>query len=80
MRPQLGLPLGPQLEVVVHRGHLPVEQEVGERGVAREVVQEVVEHLDERQAEVLERPVPLAVPVRVGDDVHPLRSGHGTRW
>ena len=34
MRPQLGLPLGPQLEVVVDRGHLPVEQEVGERGSA----------------------------------------------
>jgi hypothetical protein len=53
---------------------------MGQRGVGGKLVEEVVEHLDERQTEVLERPVPLAIPVGVGHDVHPPRSGHGSRW
>ena len=69
-RPQRGLALGTHREVVVDDRHLPVEQEVGEGRVGVEAGQQVVEQLDQPQPEGLERQVPLAVPVGVGDDRH----------
>ncbi len=68
-RPQAVLGLGADREVVVDHGHLPVEQEVGVGRVGLELGQELVEQVDEPQPERLERRVPLAVPVGVGDDV-----------
>ena len=65
---EAGLGLGAEGEVVVDRRHLPVEEEVGDGGVGLQPVEDVVEHVDQPQAEGLERLVPLTVPVRVGDD------------
>ena len=62
------LVLGPDLEVVVDHGHLPVEEEPGVRRVALEQGEELVEHLHQAQPEALVRLVPLPVPVGVGDD------------
>ena len=56
------------LQVVVdHRG-LPVEQEPGERRVALEQLEQIVDEVDELHPVGLERGVPLPVPMRVGDD------------
>jgi hypothetical protein len=42
---------------------------VGVAGVGVEPREQLVEQLDEAQAEPLEREVPLAIPMRVRDDV-----------
>ena len=60
--------LGSHLEVVVDDRGLSVEQEARVREVRLEQRQQRVEQLDEPHAERLERRVPLAVPVRVGND------------
>ena len=60
--------LGSHLEVVVDDRGLAVEQEARVREVRLEQRQQRVEQLDEPHAERLERRVPLAVPVRVGND------------
>ena len=62
------LGLGPHLEVVVDNGHLAVEEKPCVSQVALEARQELVEQVDEPQPERLERRVPLAIPVGVGDD------------
>ena len=67
------LGLGPDREVVVDHGHLPIEQEVGIGRVGLEPGEEVVEHLHQPQPERLERRVPLAIPVGVRDDRHASR-------
>ena len=66
--PQPLLVLGTDLEVVVDDGHLAVEEEVAVGAVALELVEQAVDQRDQLQAEGLERLVPLAVPVGVGDD------------
>ena len=63
--------LGAYLEVVVDDGHLPVEQVPLVGGVGLHEIEQLVHELDEAQTERLERLVPLAVPVRVGNDVRP---------
>ncbi len=77
-----GLGLGPHLEVVVDDGHLPVEQEAGVGQVVLERWQELVEQVDEPESKRLERRVPLAIPVRVGDDGDGERFpfGHARRY
>src|SRR6185295_16313546 len=65
---------GAQLEVVVDRGHLSVEQEPLARGAALEPRHQLVDQVHELEPEHLERRVPLTIPVRVGDDVD--RTGH----
>ena len=62
------LVLGPHFEVIVHHGHLPVEEEAGVGGVGLEQGDECVEHPDQAQPEALVRLVPLPVPVGMGDD------------
>ena len=74
-RRSAALGLGPDLEVVVEHRGLAVEQEAGVRRVGFEQVEQVVEQVHEPQAERLERRVPLAVPVRVGDDADRGRRG-----
>ncbi len=64
----VGAALRADLEVVVERHGLAVEDEVAVVGVAVEEVEEGVHHADEAGAEGLEGEVPLAVPVGVGDD------------
>ena len=64
------LGLGAHGQVVVDHRHLAVEQEVGVGRVGVEAGEQVVEQVDQAQAEGLVRLVPLAVPVGVGDDVH----------
>jgi hypothetical protein len=59
--------LGPDLEVVVDGRQLAVEREA-QALVALELVEDVVDDVDERDAEGLERAVPLPVPVRVRDE------------
>ena len=69
--------VGADLEVVVDHGELAVELEVGERAVALEAGQEVVEQLDELHPEQGIGLVPLAVPVRVRNDVDLAAGGGG---
>ena len=64
----VGAALRADLEVVVQRHRLAVEDEVAVVRVAVEEVEEGVHHADEARAEGLEGQVPLAVPVGVGDD------------
>jgi hypothetical protein len=75
---QARLGLGPHRQVVVHHRHLAVEHEVGVGGITLQLGQQSVEEVDEAQPERLERGVPLAVPVRVGDDVD--ASDHAARY
>ena len=74
-RPQPLLGLGTHLEVVVDDRHLPVEHEVGVAGVLLEEGEQVVDQLDEGEAEVLIGLVPFPVPVRVRNDDNPS-GGH----
>ena len=62
---------GPYLEVVVDDDGLAVEQEPRVREVAVEHRQELVEQTNQADTEHLERLVPLAIPVRMGNDGHP---------
>ena len=75
-RPPLGVVLlRPHLEVVLEHDRLPVQSEGRKRGVALQDIDHTVHDAPERELEVLERPVPLAVPVRVRDEVQAqLRS------
>ncbi len=66
--PQAVFGLGAYGQVVVDRGHLAVELEVGEGGVCLQQVEQAVDEIDELEPEALERLVPLTVPVGVGDD------------
>src|SRR5262249_22707486 len=60
--------LGSRLEVVVDDGCLAVEEEAGEAFVAFEQVEQAVDNVNELQSVRLEGRVPLAVPMRVGND------------
>ena len=60
--------LRPYVQIVLEHDRLPVERERGEGGVALERVEDAVDPLSEQQPELLERQIPLAVPVRVWDD------------
>ena len=61
--------LGTDLEVVVDHTRLAVQREVEVVGVGLEQVEERVNQVDELDAELLERQVPLSVPVRVRNEV-----------
>ena len=76
-RTQPLLVLGPDLEVVVDRLQLAVERE-DEPLVRLHQLEHVVDQPDQLQAEALERQVPLAVPVRVGDQVDELWGSYLT--
>ena len=65
---QGGLGLGAHGQVVVDHRHLPVEHEVAVGRIGLEPGEQVVEQIDQTEPEGLERRVPLAVPVGVGDD------------
>ena len=67
-RTQPRFDLRPYLEVVVDHGHLPVEHEVGVAVVGFEKGHQRIEHVDQIEAELLVRLVPLAVPMGVGND------------
>ena len=78
--PDVGFALRANGEVVVdHRG-LSVEVEVREPGVPQ--LDQRVHHRHQARSELVERGVPLAVPMRVGDErdpggVHGARVSHG---
>jgi hypothetical protein len=61
------LHVGPDLEVVLEQDGLAVEREA-ELGTGLHGLDQLVHDLGQPDAEVLERQVPLAVPVRVGHD------------
>jgi hypothetical protein len=65
-------PLRAHREVVVEQHRLPVEQEGRDASVGgrRRVVEQLVDESDEALPEAPGAVVPLAVPVRVGDDEH----------
>jgi len=65
--PNAFLCFGPDFEVVVHRRELAVEREP-QSLVTLERVEYLVDDVDQRDSERLERSVPLAVPVRVRDE------------
>ena len=75
--PKTALVLGTSLEVVVHSRHLAVEQIVRIRRVGLHEHEQLVHEVDETELEGPERRVPLAVPVRVGDDVDPAAGRAG---
>ena len=57
-------------------GHIPVERERPDRGVRFEDVEHAVDDRSEAEPELLEREIPLAVPVRVRDDeIAEIRDG-----
>ena len=56
------------LQVVLEQHRLPVEQEVPEVRVVVELVEHAADHAAHVDPEAVERLIPLAVPVRVGDD------------
>ena len=77
-RPQPRLVLRPNVDVVLEHDRLAVERERRERGVALERVEDTVDDRAEPQPEDLERDVPLAIPVGVGDDEEAeIRRLHG---
>jgi hypothetical protein len=59
--------LGPNLEVVVNGRELAVERET-QAFVPLELVEDVVDDVDQRDAEGLKGAIPLPVPVRVRDE------------
>src|SRR5712691_300170 len=65
--------LRPQLEVVLQHDRLAVERERAEAVVPFECCEHLVDERRELEAEVLERQVPLPIPVRVRDDKKPER-------
>ena len=75
--PQATLVLGADLEVVVHGRHLAVEEEARIGRVGLHELEQLVHEVDETELEGAERRVPLAVPVRVGDDVDPAAGRAG---
>ena len=78
--PQPLLVLRPDFEVVVDHRHLAVEEEVAVRTVPLHQVEQSVDQPDQLEAEGLERVVPLAVPVGVGDDRDPPSVGAALLW
>jgi hypothetical protein len=66
-RPDAGFRLRPDLQVVVDCRKLAVEGEA-QLFVRFELCENLVDDVDERDPERLERPVPLPVPVRVRDE------------
>ena len=60
--------LGADLEVVVDRRQLSVERE-GEVGIRLEHLEDAVDEVDQLHPEALEGPIPLAIPMRVRDEV-----------
>ena len=65
----VGLPVGPGPHVILEENRLAVEQEGAVGRVRREPRHEVVQHRNEPRVQRRAREVPLAVPVRVGDQV-----------
>ena len=63
-----GLGLGADLEVVVDGRRLAIEREAQAR-IRRHPLQQLVDQVDQAHPEDLERLVPLAVPVRVRDEM-----------
>ncbi len=66
-RPNPILGFGPDLQIVVHRRELPVQCEA-QALVRLELLEHLVDDVDERDPEGLERAVPLPVPVRVRNE------------
>ena len=64
----LGAAVRTDVQVVLDQDRVAVQQEVFVLGVAIEDLQQQVEEADEARAVALVRKVPLAVPVRVGDE------------
>ena len=71
MAAQALLLLGTDLEVVVDRRQLAVEGE-RELGLRLEHLHDPIDEVDELHPEALERPIPLAVPVGVRDEMDRL--------
>ena len=67
--PQPRLLLGPDLEVVLEHDRLAVEMEVLVAGIGVEQIEQPIDERHEPEPELLVGQVPLAVPVRVRDDV-----------
>src|SRR5207237_8434341 len=63
----LGRAFGPHLEVILEHDALPVEQEAF--ALRRRMIEQVVDERDETLAKSNEWVIPLAIPVRVRDDV-----------
>jgi len=61
--------LGTDLEIVLEDNRLPVEVKVLVRGVAIEQIEEPIDQRHQPEAELFVGEVPLAVPVRVRNDV-----------
>ena len=71
-RAQPRLVLRPQLEIVLEHDGLAVEMEVLEVGLRLHQIEQPIDEPDETETELLVGEIPLAVPVRVRDDVDAL--------
>ncbi len=67
------------LEIVLEHDRLAVEHEA-EAGIGVDEVEHRVDRVDEPAAELLERPVPLAVPVEVRDEQDVAGHDDVTGW
>ena len=67
--PQPRLLLGPDLEVVLEHDRLAVEVKVLVRRIGIEQIEQPIDQRDEPEAELLVGQIPLAIPMRVRNDV-----------
>ena len=65
------------LEVVLEHDRLTVEHET-KAGIGREQIEHGVDRVHEPSAEHLERPVPLPIPMEVGDEEDLVRQAETT--
>ena len=68
--PEPRLLLGPDLEVVLEHDRLAVEMEVRVGRIGVEQIEQPIDQRHEPEAELLVGQIPLAIPVRVRNDVN----------
>src|SRR5436309_2196294 len=74
-RAHVALALGPGSQVVLEQHGLAVEQEAAVAGVGVQALEQLIHHCDEARLKRGRRQIPLAVPVRVGNQMKD-ESGH----
>src|SRR5262249_33218862 len=70
--------LGTDFEVVLKHDGLAIKHEMSEAGVGLQCIEHLVNGADEPHAELLERQIPLAVPMGMGHDEEANLCCHAT--
>ena len=68
-RPDVRFALGACAQVVLHQHRLAIEEKAAVRGVALQVLDQLVHDGDEAGVERRSREIPLPIPMRMGDEV-----------